>query len=76
MRSRVNDEFSIHNPKPKHNTNADEVGAEKAYINSKLPDMRIDDRGYVTRVNTYNYGTAHARKRVFVWRDGQVVEKE
>lgn len=75
MRS-VNDEWSIHNPKPKRSTDPSEVGAEQAYINKKLPDMRIDDRGYVTRVNTYDYGTNNARKRVYVWRDGQVVEKE
>ena len=75
FRDKVRDEWNIHNPQPKHNTNPDEVGAERAYINSKLPDMRIDDRGYPVRVNTFNYGTEKARKRVFVWRDGQIVEK-
>ncbi len=47
-----NDIWSADNPTPKRSTNPDIVGDEDAYINKKLPDMRIDRKtGRVVRMN-------------------------
>ena len=46
------DIWSADNPAPKRSTNPDIVGDEDAYINKKLPDMRIDrNTGRVVRMN-------------------------
>lgn len=46
------DIWSNDNPAPKRSFNPDEVGDEQAYINKKLPDMRIDrSTGRVVRRN-------------------------
>lgn len=48
----VNDEFDVNNPNPKRSTSVYEVGEEQAYINKKLPDMRINRKtGEVVRMN-------------------------
>lgn len=45
-------EFDLDNPAPKRSTSVYEVGEEQAYINKKLPDMRIDrTTGRVVRMN-------------------------